>query len=122
MASRWKDGPSDYDDVLEYIEERNHVSFGELSRRFSALVDGDQMYGKADFKTWFYVNLSNEFLDKLDSWIEARKVHLWPTNAFVYLIDGGMPKLPIAKRPGHKYKKDRWLPVVINVGPRPSTK
>jgi hypothetical protein len=43
-------------------------------------------------------------------------IHPVPTPLLVYMVDGTIPRLPIAKQFRH-YKKPHWLPVVFDRGP-----
>jgi hypothetical protein len=87
------------------------VSFADLSR-----IDGfagKLMYGNAEKNIYFWTSCSQKAIDALNALIEEKKIVLKPTTEIVYLNDGLIPKLPIARQ-SRKYASERWLPVVLN--------
>ncbi len=71
--------------------------------------------------TVFWAGMSEEFCDLMVPLLRQRRIHLWPTSPLVYLVDGCLLRLPIAKRPSrHRdYKEEHWLPTVLSVDPLP---
>lgn len=61
-----------------------------------------------------WADMSAEFCDVA----EALRPHteLSPTHYLTYMCDGGMLRLPIAKKPPKNgYRKPHWAPAVLNV-------
>lgn len=110
-------------EIIEKIEDLvkryKHVSFVELKKHI-----GDRFNGNCEIELtkWknciLWTGVSSEFADSLYECLYNRKtIETKPTDTLVYLIDGIMLKLPIAKRgPKDKkqYKDKHWLPVVFN--------
>lgn len=101
--------------VLDFIKSWGaDVSFVELKRHFPEF-DGQKDFGLLDKNIVFWSGISDEFADALDQLIREDLITVKPTTSMVYMLDGILIRLPIAKRPKHAYKKPRWLPVVFNV-------
>jgi len=103
------------DNILAFIEQRQHVSFCELRTYFEDF-DGECDWGDIDNNVFYWVNISEKLCNILRSLIDAGQIHGNPTTILVYMADGGGLRLPIAKRIGFKYKNPRWLPIVWNPG------
>jgi hypothetical protein len=106
--------------VLELCTERDCVSFVEICNRLAEKnlpFRGDQaavLTDHPDIILW--PNLSADVLAAIASLLQTGKLHLWPSCALVYFVDGRVPGLPIAKRI-HDYKQPRWLPVTFRRRP-----
>ena len=94
--------------ILQYIRQYRGVSFVELTHR----VDG----GKGDWEIALFggslvlwTGLSKPLIDLLTSLREEKAIVCVPGPSLVYMIDGEMLRLPIAKR-YKAYKTPHWLP------------
>jgi len=77
--------------------------------------------GVSNLTAW--VGMSEEFFAGVGELIDARLIHFTPTSLLVYLIDGGMPNLPMAQRvPKGGYRDPHWIPVTFCLGPNPNGK
>jgi len=101
--------------ILETMERLGGtgVSFAELCRIEGFEGDG-QCLGIASKNIWFWFNLSTGAADALEKLIEEKKIEFCPTTPLIYLIDGRIPNVPVAKQ-NRSYKKDRWLPVALKI-------
>lgn len=100
-------------------ELHSGVSFVELSRRVEGFSGDFQMLIGNNVVLW--ANMSEEMIDALFDLRDSQQIHFWPTSLLVYLYDGAMLQMPIAKRPTKKgYAAPHWLPSVINSGPPPA--
>lgn len=101
-------------EILKYIERKGGaVSFVELSRDI-ANFKGSYAYGLADLNIWFWFNISKEAIGALKSLQEQKLIRIQPANILIYVADGGVPMIPVAKQK-RKYKTERWTPVEINL-------
>lgn len=103
------------------MEVLNHYKTGISFAQFEHIegFTGDYAWGSVEHNIFFWFTMSEEAIDVLDSLFQDGEIEIVPTNYMTYFIDGSVPNVPIAKDPKRKYKKDRWLPVVINYSPKP---
>jgi len=103
-------------DIIEVMNDRGggkHVSFAELTSIDN--FNGSFAWGNPNYNIWFWADMSKKACDAMDYLIDNKIVKLEPANRTIYLFDGCMLTIPIAKRKNHKYKKPRWLPVTLNI-------
>jgi len=98
------------DNVLAFIERRQHVTFVELHRYFTGF-EGELCYGDLLNNILYWSGMSEEVCDILDELVSKGKIYAKPTVFLTYLADGGGLDAPLAKRQNFHYKKPRWLPV-----------
>lgn len=100
-------------DILKLIRQKQDVTFVELAREIPGFTDtagGLDMAVTEWENVILWTDLSREAIQAMRE-LEADGVidaHL--CGVFVYLIDGAVLSLPIAK-PKRSYRKPRWLPV-----------
>ncbi len=88
--------------------KRGAVSFAEIERGYGK---GSCAYGcKEHIYYWF--SLTEPVVDAIHELYREKQILFYPANILVYLVDGLVPRVPIAKG-NRSYKTDRWLPVVI---------
>ena len=107
--------------IVELVEERRSVSFAELENMIPGFGGGDKQWvleGEGFSNIIMWVGLTDAACDALEELRAARRIHPTPASFLVYLIDGRMLQLPLAKRKRH-YKKPHWAPIVFNPGPGP---
>lgn len=108
-------------DCLSYIEANDYVSFAELERWLADRgedVQGD--YGvELHGNVFIWAGVSKRFCDIVEAL--HQHVDLEPCSSLlVYLTDGKLLQLPIAKRPPRSgYKDPHWLPVTLRPKQRP---
>jgi hypothetical protein len=100
--------------ILDLIREYRNVSFAELSRRIDGFKGDLEWMNSYGWVLW--AGISQEAVDAINSLMKADEIHMQPTTPLVYLCDGVMLKLPVAKR-AVKYKNPHWCPIVFNPGP-----
>ena len=105
--------------ILDLITKRHgSVSFVELSHEVAGFDGNMELTIGDNIVLWWGVSaVAAKAIEDLRS---SGAIHVHPTTAMVYLIDGTIPRLPIAKRAG-PYKSPHWLPVVF-IGPMPPPK
>jgi len=106
------------DQAIEYIRINRHVTFVELEN--ICTKNGVNPRGPFSWEVLpnlvIWSDMSEEFCDLIESIRPVTQID--SANVFVYLADGGMLKLPIAKRPPKKgYKEPHWAPVTISLKP-----
>lgn len=101
----------------EFIKERDHVSMVEVSRFLEengVPIKGDLAFVLSEPNIALWAGMSQEFSDVMHSINERGKVTIEPASLLVYLIDGAMLRMPLAKRPPKKgYKETHWAPVCL---------
>lgn len=90
--------------------KRGAVSFAEIQDRFGK-GDMGLSFGKYEH-LWYWQGLTQETVEALIELGNEKKILLYPTTYLVYLCDGAIPVMPIAKQV-KDYKIDHWVPVVI---------
>ncbi len=102
--------------ILEYVNERDHVSFAELQREFGSRfnVRGEVGLAPERLPTLLYwVGMSREFCAAVNELTGKRgPLSFALCSPMVYILDGATLTLPIATK-ALPYKTDHWLPVVI---------
>ena len=97
-----------------------YVSFAELQRDATAYQD-DQWTGdyamevKSGTNIFLWFGMSPGAIDAIDDLVRRKVVDLVPASELVYMCDGAMPNVPIAKQ-ARNYKKPRWMPVTLYRG------
>ncbi len=101
-------------DIITTIKEKGGgVSMVELENSIPEF-SGDYLFGNADMNIWWWFRCSIDACDALAELVREEKITAKPTDVLVYLIDGAVPQVPIAKQI-KPYKKERWIPVVLNL-------
>ena len=99
-------------DIYDLIKDKNeHVSFAQMQKYIPGF-EGEYSFGKGEYNIWFWFNCSWEATIALKSLMGKGKIHIHPTEALVYYVDGLVPDVPIATS-DRNYKEERWLPVTI---------
>jgi hypothetical protein len=98
--------------VVDLVQTTDNVSFAELSNRWPEhFRNGPLQYMVGDgIVVW--VGLSDVAADALDIIRAGKTINLKPSSTLVYLADGVVLQLPIAKK-ARKYKHPHWLPTVL---------
>ena len=86
------------------------VSFVELEREVPGFKGDCAIELRENLVIWSH--MSEEFCEAFTALLDAKEIALTPTSVLVYMCDGAVPNMPIAKRL-RPYKKLRWLPVCV---------
>lgn len=106
--------------IYDYVRLKNHVSFAELERDFPQFVCVENKSKLELIVLPDYSNLiiwwgwSKRAIEALQFLIANKLLQLEAASSFIYLIDGLMPTMPIAKK-ARQYKKPHWLPTMLCV-------
>lgn len=99
-------------DIPNLIKWRgNGLTFVELVR-YLPYLEGKFAYGNRETNIIFWLGLSEECIAAIIDLINAGTIKPTSTLSLTYLVDGQVPKLPIAKS-SRKYKRPRWAPVTF---------
>lgn len=97
--------------ILDYIRKYGGVSFVELEKNIEGFK-GDKALHFPDYPNlilWPWVSPeAAEALNSITALIEIKPCHF-----LVYMTDGKIPDIPIAKR-AMAYKSERWIPVTFS--------
>lgn len=101
--------------ILDLIKRKggSGVSMAELDEIPGFTGNRDCEWGRPDLNITFWI-LSHEAADALGRLVKENKITVNPCDLLIYMIDGEILKLPIAKR-NRKYKELHWLPVTMGL-------
>ncbi len=108
--------------IYDKIKKYRSVSFVELEEipGFKQSEEdrekGDTVFSSSEaykLNIIMWVQVSIEAIEALKELLHEKKIKATPTSVFVYLADGKMLKIPLAKS-ARKYKKFHWAPCVFN--------
>jgi hypothetical protein len=100
------------DVMLDTIREDRGVSFVELKRMFGSEAHGDLVI-QLRHNIVLWCDVSQTFFEAFQLIIP--EVEMYPTSLLVYMVDGCILQLPIAKRlPKTGYKIPHWAPVTFS--------
>lgn len=106
-------------EIINLIKKSESISFVQIEEIFSSFnfdYHGDDALCYTNYPTiiiWCGWNMDAHNIIK--ELLNNKIISFNPCNTIIYLIDGGAPTLPIAKKP-YNYKKDHWLPMLICQG------
>jgi hypothetical protein len=99
--------------VEEYINQTDYVSFAELASRFGrANFNGGDRVIELEPNLILWGGLTQEASDAVRGLLSDGIIAVHPSSLMVYMADGCIPRMPIAKRI-KAYKKEHWLPVTL---------
>lgn len=105
--------------VCAYVKYFDHVSFVELGKILEPYLPtkGNHCLCLPDYENLVvWLGMSPEWTQLMIRLLADHRVYLYPSSSLVYLIDGGFPRMPIAKSVRH-YKTEHWCPTVLRVIP-----
>lgn len=104
--------------IVDYVRKYGGVSFAELEREIEGFKGNLALFfpNCPNLILWPWVSL--EAVGALNSITEI--VEVKPCSLMVYMADGKIPDMQIAKRVS-AYKTERWLPVTFSIRRRPVT-
>ena len=106
------------DAILDYITKYQGVSFAELERNIKGFAGGDIEWSLPKTNIVLWQGLTEEAVNALNLLRTGKHIHPNPCPVMIYLMDGLIPRLPVAKT-ARPYKEPHWLPCVFNPGPTP---
>lgn len=100
--------------IYNYIvAENGGVSFAELQKRIENW-DGSYWLGYTDKNIWLWGAMSLEVITAIQELSSEKKIKIRECPLWIYIVDGLVPDLPLAKQI-RVYKKEHWFPVVFTL-------
>ena len=110
------------EEVYEFIAVKRTTTFVELIRRFPKFFDGKESLLYNNYKNIFlWRGMKREFTQVIKELFDEEKIMVRPISPLVYVYDGKVMALPIAKR-RLNYKEPHWLPVIFSSTKLPTEK
>lgn len=98
--------------ILALAKARPGLSFAEIEREVPGFKgDLALVFGKHD-NVVLWTQVSDAGIEALGELLKAAQIEFHPCELLVYLVDGAVPQLPLAKRV-KAYAKPHWLPVTV---------
>lgn len=110
--------PLTEDRLVEFIRERDWVSFAELKSHFRG-ASGDLCMGCVYANVYTALNVSEKLAEVVNAAIEKERIYGQTCSVMVYMVDGELANIPLARSARH-YKKPRWLPMALRPGKAPA--
>ena len=105
--------------IIGLVAAYDHVSFAEISRKFKPYLEteGDHaICSNLDPNIILFYGLSEGLADAILKVLSGGQVEIAPCSWLIYMIDGRLPAMPLAKRPPKAgYKNPCWVPVVLRL-------
>jgi hypothetical protein len=98
--------------IEKMLNARDHLSFVEMTREIDGAKGNVGMFSTDNDNVLIWGDVSQDFVDAVRLVIEGN-AHLQGCTVLVYYIDGGVPRLPIAKSMKRKYKAIHWVPMTL---------
>ena len=98
--------------IFRYISKYEGVSFVELCNKIDGFSGDLALVNKDYDNIVFWNGLSEEAGEAINELLKQGLIVIRPTNILVYIIDGKVPQLPVAKKL-RQYKTLKWLPVAL---------
>lgn len=96
------------DEIYDFIDRTGAVSFVEIRNRFGS----GEWWIETKENLYVGIALAEDVCKAIMELKDEKKILYYPTTPLVYIADGGLPTIPIAKK-ATAYKEEHWLPVVI---------
>ena len=100
--------------IAAYLRHRSGISLIEMCRDIVGFA-GDKTWIIADANLVVWPGMSDEAVEAMMAMIVTEEITPTVTTPFVYLYDGGMVDMPVAKSL-KQYKTKRWIPLVFAGG------
>ena len=100
--------------VVSLIKSSGHVSYAVLQRNFPEMFGGMGRHECPD-RPWVlhWQGLSDRGCAVIEQLIQEKKIFVWPTSRYTYLLEGVLIALPFAYDVIGT-KKASWLPIVFH--------
>ena len=96
--------------IYDFIKENDFVSFAEFLRNFNNSKGDYELKLKENPNIIFFSGISKKLFTILYSLQTKNKIYFKPCHFLIYLADGHLLKLPLAKR--FNLKKPHWFPII----------
>lgn len=104
--------------ILAVVEERDWVTFAELSELVPGFC-GDQYMALPEHpNTIVWIGISKDATEAIDQLLAKDLIVGISGSPLSYYVDGKVLTLPLAKSTKRDYKKPRWLPITFRPAAR----
>lgn len=104
--------------IYDYIKANAGTSFVEIEDEFQRLGydwQGDKDIRSGEFENMiFWLGWNAETVAAMIKVLMRSDIKIEAVSSFIYVIDGNMLEMPLAKRQ-QDYKEPHWAPVVLSV-------
>lgn len=101
-------------ELTEFCRERPGASMAEIARLPDA--SGERyLYADQECTLLIWPSLDQNLVTALCELMDSKRIEARPCPVLIYLIDGSVLQMPIAKQMKRPYKKPHWLPVTLSV-------
>jgi len=100
--------------IKAHILKYNYVSFAELANKIPGFQGGEMIFFDDETNIVLWGGMTEIGAQALKALRADKEIEMVPADPLVYLIDGLVPSLPIAKSI-RKYKKQHWMPATFKV-------
>ncbi len=97
--------------VLDYVLQTDYVSFAELANRFEGFTGGNIVI-EMQTNVLLWMNMTQEAATAVRDLVDQGAIVVQPSVPMVYLADGRIPSIPVAKRL-RDHKVPHWFPVTL---------
>ncbi len=111
------------DAVVLFVKQLGGVSVVELDRLLSTKIEttGEKALYPTGFENIvLWAHVSPEFSAIITKLLREERIYAHASSVFIYMVDGRIPRLPVAKQM-RQYKNPHRLPVVFNTTPAETT-
>jgi hypothetical protein len=105
--------------IENYIKKnKNGISFAEIERELETNninPKGNYWLPYKSYKNMYiWINMSENFIKAIITLFKEFKIQLVECSPIVYLVDGLVLNLPIARGKERDYTQEHWLPMIIH--------
>lgn len=97
--------------IFKLIKERNHVSMVELGRYIMGFSGDREWYFNDNTVIWN--ECSEEGIQAMTELLREGRIIMKSDHKLVYIMDGLVPRYPVAKDLDRHYKTPHWIPVTF---------
>lgn len=108
-------------EITHLVRVKDHVTFVEIKKHLSDKMPVNGCMAVTmpnDPNLVLWAGLSQKLADTITELLNEKEIFLHPADLLIYIVDGALPCLPIAKQPpSGGYKRPHWLPVCFRTVP-----
>lgn len=103
--------------IYDFIAEKDgSASFANIEQEFGRgnEIDGYGEIGISSLNLVFWEGLTVECADAIAKLLSDKRILLTDVSSIIYIVDGIIPNMPLAKSPPKGgYKKPHWVPTIL---------
>ncbi len=106
---QWKD------ELTEFFRRRPGASMAEIARLLPDARGERSLCADQEGTILIWPDLEQNLVTALCQMMNSGEIEVRPCHVLIYLIDGCVLQMPIAKQMKRPYKKTHWLPVTLSL-------